>query len=221
MATRPVAVAFDVNETLFSLDAVGRRLDAAGAPEGTLERWFTQVLASGFAITAAEGTVAFRDLARATLARMVDGWQRADEVLAGFSELDPHADVGPALQRLADAGVEAATLTNGHAETTRALLDRADLGHLVARCFDVGPAGRWKPDARPYRWCAEQVGVAPDRLALVAVHSWDVHGARAAGLVTGYASRHEGAPVDHFDRADVEADDLVGVVDALLALPVR
>lgn len=219
MALRPHVVAFDVNETLFSLDAVGRALDEVGAPPGTLQWWFGRVLANGFAVAAAGGFVPFRQLARVTLVHMLGDETRADTALAAFGELDAQPDVAVALERLAGAGVEAVTLTNGHAETTAALLERAGLRPLVAACFDVGAAGQWKPGPRPYRWCAERVGVPPDRLAMVAVHSWDVHGARSAGLVTGYARRHEGGRVAPFDPADVEADDLVGVVDALLALP--
>jgi 2-haloacid dehalogenase len=53
-------------------------------------------------------------------------------------------------------------------------------------------------------------------MALVAAHSWDIHGARRAGLTTGWVSRLEGQPPAVFDRADVSGPDLVTVVSALL-----
>lgn len=217
MPARPDAVIFDVNETLFSLDGLRARLDRVAAPDGTLERWFAQVLSAGFAVTAAGGFVAFRDVAADTLARMLDDRERALEVLGGFGSLDPHPDVEPALRVLDAAGVPAVTLTNGHAETTEALLERCGLRHLVARCTDVGPSGAWKPAPAPYLWCVDALGLAPHRVAMVAVHSWDVHGARAAGLITGYAARHEGGRLPPYASADVEADDLVGVIDELLS----
>lgn len=219
MAQRPLVVAFDVNETLFSLDAVGRRLDEAGAPPGTLQRWFSQVLSDGFAVTAAGGFLAFRDLALHWLTRMLNDGDTASHVLEGFAELDPHDDVRPALERLAAADVPAVTLTNGHAEMTDTLLRRAGLRDLVTACHDVGEVERWKPAALPYEHCAQRNSVTPQRLGLVAVHSWDIDGANRAGLVTGYASRHEGSHVDHYSPADVAAEDLVGVIDGLLALP--
>lgn len=219
MAHRPRVVAFDVNETLFSLDAVGRRLDAVGAPAGMLQRWFSQVLADGFAVTAAGGFLEFRDLALRWLTRLLDDADTASHVLDGFTELDAHDDVRPALERLAAADVPAVTLTNGHADTTDALLRRAGLRDLVAACHDVGEVARWKPAALPYEHCAQRNAVTPQRLGMVAVHSWDIDGANRAGLVTGYASRHEGAHVAHFSPPDVAADDLVGVIDGLLALP--
>jgi 2-haloacid dehalogenase len=216
---RPLVIAFDVNETLFSLAALRRRLDALGAPGDTLRTWFAQVLSDGFALTAAGSFVPFRELARAVLARLLDDDEAAAHVLEAFAELDPHPDVRPALERLSEAGVPAVTLTNGHAETTRALLARAGLDHLVTRCFDVGEVGRWKPAALPYEHCALRCEVVPERLAMVAVHSWDIHGARSAGLITGYASRLEGAPAGLFERADVSAADLVEVVEQLLHPP--
>lgn len=219
MVQRPLVVAFDVNETLFSLDAIRARLDRMGAPADTLETWFGQVLSRGFALAAAGSFAPFRDLAHTTLSRMLDDDDAATHVLEAFQHLEPHSDVRPALERLAAADVPAVTLTNGHAETTRHLLDRADLGDLVARCFDVGEVGRWKPAAPAYQHCAQQCGVPVERVAMVAVHSWDIHGARRAGLVTGYASRLEGQPVPLLEPAHVSGTDLVEVVDQLLGLP--
>jgi 2-haloacid dehalogenase len=221
MPLRPLVIAFDVNETLFSLDAVGAALDDAGAPDGTLQRWFGQVLADGFALTCAGDFVGFRDLALDVLARMLGDESVAGSVLDAFARLDPHPDVAPALERLRAEGVRAVTLTNGHADMTSHLLERAGLRDLVAACHDVGEVERWKPAALPYEHCAQRNDATPERVALVAVHSWDIHGAARAGLVTGYASRHEGGAAAHFAPADVSATDLVGVIDGLLALPER
>ena len=221
MVLRPLVVAFDVNETLFSLDAVGLALDDVGAADGTLQRWFSQVLSDGFALTCAGDFVPFRELAVGTLARMLDDADAAAAVLGHFAELDPHPDAQPALERLVEAGVPAVTLTNGHADMTERLLERAGLRHLVTACHDVGEVRRWKPAALPYTHCAQRNEVTPERMAMVAVHSWDLHGARRAGLVTGYASRHEGDAGEIYAAADVNAVDLPGVIDGLLALPPR
>lgn len=55
-------------------------------------------------------------------------------------------------------------------------------------------------------------------MALVAVHAWDCHGAKKAGCLSGWCSRLEGKPGDVFLPADVTGDDLIEVVDQLLAL---
>jgi 2-haloacid dehalogenase len=53
----------------------------------------------------------------------------------------------------------------------------------------------------------------------VAVHAWDCHGAKRAGLTTGWASRLEGGYGGLFAPADVTGADLAEVADGLLALP--
>jgi hypothetical protein len=63
------------------------------------------------------------------------------------------------------------------------------------------------------------LGVEPDRLALVAAHGWDAHGARRAGLVGAWVSRLEGTFAATFDPPDETGADLVEVADRLLALP--
>lgn len=63
------------------------------------------------------------------------------------------------------------------------------------------------------------LGISPSRLALVAVHPWDVQGAQAAGLLGTWVNR-QGARYPTFIPApDVTGRDLVHAVDNLLALP--
>jgi 2-haloacid dehalogenase len=73
------------------------------------------------------------------------------------------------------------TLTNGSATLTTELLERAGLDGLVGRVISIDEVQAWKPASNAYRHTADVLGVAPGRLALIAVHSWDVHGARRAG----------------------------------------
>jgi 2-haloacid dehalogenase len=139
--------------------------------------------------------------------------------VAGLAELDPHPDVEPALRGARDAGVRVVTLTNGSAHTTTALLRRAGVDRHVDRVISVDDVRRYKPAPQVYRHAAESCRVPPERLALVAAHAWDIHGAHAAGLVTGWVSRLEGRFPSVFTTPDVTGDDLLAVVDGLLALP--
>jgi len=203
------AVALDVNETLFALDGLADRL-----PPGSVPVWFARVLRDGFALTATGDAPGFRDLALAHLRAFTDD---PEGVLAGFASLTPYPDVGPALERLHDAGVPAVTLTNGAAGTVRELFTHAGLDGLVRDYLSVDEIGVWKPRPEPYRWAAERLGLPPDRVALVAVHGWDVHGAKRAGLLAGWCSRLEGELAPWWERPDVTGATLVEVVDGLLA----
>jgi 2-haloacid dehalogenase len=148
-------------------------------------------------------------------------WWKPDtlqEIVASFAELDPHPDVEPAIRRAVDAGIDVIALTNGSADTTRTLLERAGLEGYVRDVVSVGDIQRWKPAPEIYRHAAKTCQVKLEQIALVAVHGWDTHGAHEAGLVTGWVSRLEGRYAPIFAPPDVMGDDLVEVVDALVAL---
>ncbi|MGI8574682.1 MAG: haloacid dehalogenase type II [Egibacteraceae bacterium] len=215
-------VLFDVNETVFSLDRLARRLADEGLADGSLTLWFTRILRDGFALTAVDDSPAFKELALAHLRTLLREAEqdpdRAESILSTFSELEAHADVAPAFARLAEAGVRIVTLTNGHAEMTETLLQRNELDGYVERALSVDEAGIWKPRAEAYTWAVERCGAELGTTAMVAVHSWDVDGAKRAGLRTGYCTRLEGGFIRLFTAPDVVGDDLVAVVDGLLAM---
>lgn len=215
---RPAVVAFDVVETLFSLQPVREALRPLGVD---VDLYFTRLLRDGFALTAAGDFRPFPDVARAALSALApdQASQAIDGVVRAFAQLPAYADAESALRVLAENGVTVVTLTNGGADTTAQLLDRAGLAAYVDRVVSIDEARAWKPSSRPYHHLAGLLGRRPGELALVAVHSWDVHGAHRAGLVTGWCSRLEGRQPELFAAADVTGADLVAVAEALLALP--
>lgn len=222
MPERPRAVAFDVVETLFALEPVRTRLQGLGLDAAALEHWFAGFLRDAIALSASGTYTPFRPVAASTLAVFLSrhgvepSEERVEGVLSGFRELDAHDDVRPALELLRDAGVPAVALSNGAAESTRRLLIREGLEPLVIRVFSVDEVGRWKPFPEPYLHAAAQLGLSPGELAMVAVHAWDVHGAKQAGLVTGWADRLEGRWNTAMVTPDVTGHSLVEVVRGLL-----
>lgn len=224
MAHRPSAVAFDVVETLMSLRPLGTRLEAVGQPASLLPTWFARLLLYGVGLSAAGDYVPFLQVAAEAL-RAVTGYRISDadveHVLAGFAELPAHPDAEPALHQLATAGVRSVCLTNGSAEATSAFLARTGLNPLVERVISTAEVSSWKPPAKVYQHALRVLALPPDHVALVAVHAWDCHGAKRAGLTTGWASRSEGGYGTLFAPADVTGADLIEVVQALLALPAK
>jgi pimeloyl-ACP methyl ester carboxylesterase len=135
MATRPLAIAFDVIETMFALEPLRQRIITAGQPGHLLELWFARLLRDAFALAAAGGYRPFAELATQALASATGHTLPHDlarEIAGGFAELDPHPDVEPALRRAHAAGVRVVTLTNGSAHTTATLLRRAGVDQQAA-----------------------------------------------------------------------------------------
>ncbi|MDQ4070931.1 MAG: hypothetical protein M3203_15890, partial [Actinomycetota bacterium] len=63
----PEVIAFDTIGTVFSLASLEPLVVAAGGDASTVERWFSHLLADGFALTAAREYQPFRDVAKASL----------------------------------------------------------------------------------------------------------------------------------------------------------
>jgi len=218
MTRRPAVVLFDVVETLFSLDPVNEALAPLGL---SIDLYFARLLRDGFALAAAGSYRPFSEIATSALdaiAPTATDEQRA-AVQEAFRQLPPHPDAEPALAKLNAAGIKLYALTNGGADATEALLATSGLRRYVDRVLTVEAAQRWKPSPEPYRYAVEAIGVDPGEAALVAVHSWDIHGAHHAGLTTGWCTRLEGSYPAIFDRPDVVGHDLSAVADALLASP--
>jgi len=221
MTRRPAVVAFDVIETLMSLEPLRARLTEIGQPPHLLEAWYTRTLRDGMALSATGDYTAFADVAEAAL-RGLANYSISDEqvatVMAGFNELPAFGDALPAITSLSDAGVRVACLTNGSAELVSSFVGRCGLGSMVDRVISVAEVYRWKPALVVYLYAAEVLGVPPDRLALVAAHDWDCHGAKRAGLTTGWVSRKSGGFGALFVPPDVAGEDLTEVAAKLLAL---
>jgi 2-haloacid dehalogenase len=217
------AVLFDVNETLLGLEPVGDAFAAVGLDPRRVEAWFRAVLVDGIAASAAGSFASFPDIARHVAATELASVGLAtdrgaeDRILQAFQALEVHDDVRPALERLRDARVAAVTLTNGTAGVVRGALERAGLLELVAGTWDVLEVGRWKPAPEPYLWATARLGLAADRVALVAVHPWDVHGARAAGLHGVWIDRgRTGRYPGHLHAPTLTAPDLVAAAERLV-----
>ncbi len=213
---------FDAIETLFSLDPLRAPLRAVDVPEGALDTWFARLLRDAFALTAAGGYAPFRQVAEGALRSVLADHEvpATDELVgalfATFSTLPIHDDGPPALEAVADSGIPVYVLTNGTREDTEQLLQNADVHHFVDAVITVHDVRRWKPAPEPYLHAVRTAGVHPSETALVAVHGWDICGARSAGLRTGWCSRLEHHLSPALGPADATGSSLVDVVHALL-----
>jgi 2-haloacid dehalogenase len=221
MTRRPVAVAFDVIETLMSIEPLRGRLIDIGQPPHLLEAWYTRTVRDGMALSATADFAPFPEVAQSAL-RALAGQSISDEqvkhVMAGFAELPAFPDAVPAITSLFEAGIRIACLTNGTAEMTESFVERCGLEPMVERVISVGEVYRWKPAMVVYMYAADVLDVTPELMAMVAAHDWDCHGAKRAGLTTGWVSRGSagfGAP---FAPPDVTGTTLTEVADRLLAL---
>jgi 2-haloacid dehalogenase len=213
----PEVVLFDVFETLLRLDALRDRFVAVGRPPHELELFFARTLRDGMAYTLAGEAPPFRDVARAELAATCGlGEDQIDHVLAGFAELPLQPDAVPAFDLLDEAGVPFYAFTHGSAKVVESALGNAGVLDRFAGVLSAEAIRSFKPPARVYHWACERAGSRRETTALVAVHSWDTHGAVRAGLLAGLATRMEGGVPAVVERPHVVAERVDEVIAGLL-----
>ncbi len=218
----PEVIVFDVNETLSDMSVLGARFTDLGVPRELSQTWFAALLRDGFALAAAGGIAPFARLAANGL-RTILGELALDRdlddavahVLAGFDELGLHPDVEPATAALVRRGIRMVTLSNGAAGVAQRLLDRSGVADRFEHLLSVEEAGVWKPAPGSYRYAARRCAVPLGSAMLVAVHPWDVDGAKRAGLRAAWVNRGGGEYPDHFARPDLEASSLVELAHRL------
>ncbi len=221
MADRPNVVLFDVLETLINLNPLAARLEEVGQPATTLQPWFLRFQRDAMALTLAGDQAPFEPLARESLrteTRYTLSERDVEYVVEGFSSLPTFDDAVPALKKLSEAGISVGCLTVNSPQKTRSFLEGAGLSGYVDHVVTAQEAGIWKPHPDIYRFAARRLHTPIERMALIAVHAWDCHGAKKAGALAGWCARLETRPGDVFLPADVNGESLEEVADKLLAL---
>jgi 2-haloacid dehalogenase len=221
---RPRVLLLDVNETLSDMSQLATRFESVGLPAYLMTTWFSNILRDGFALAATGAYATFAALAESAAVSLLamqdhqpeDVNAAAHYLVAGLSELPLHDDVRPALERLHQDGVRIMTLTNGSRSNAIALLERAGLAKLVEENLSVDEVGRWKPVRAAYHYAAARCGVEPAEIMMIAVHPWDVDGAKRAGLAGAWINRRQLPYPPLLQEPDITAPSLVALAHELL-----
>ena len=220
---RPEAVAFDIIGTVFPLHPLRPTIQELGLPPSGLEGWFAAALRDAFALSATGDFRPFTEVLSAALEEVLaeQDLSPAPETKALLMErmksLPARPDAREAFGTVAHAGMRILALSNGAEASTRSLLEGAGLADLVQHVVSVEEVKLFKPRREVYAFAAERAGLDPGRLALVAVHPWDIQGAKAAGLTAAYVSAER--PFPPVMRApDISAANLSGAAQALAEL---
>lgn len=222
MTHRPGAIILDVNETLSDLGPLEESFEAEGLPSIAARSWFAGILRDGFALTVTGDNPDFAGLAKNSLARLCadalgqhgNSSAAVESVMSVMNSLPVHDDVVPGINALAELAA-LVTLSNGAASVGDSLLKRAGVRERFERLLSVADAGRWKPAPEAYYFAAAQLDLEPSELLLVAVHPWDIHGAKRAGLRTAWINRSGGLYPDFFDTPELEVSSLTELAERL------
>lgn len=223
MAAHPEVVAFDIIDTVFSMEPMRAELVALGLQPMALDLLYTAALRDMFALAGTSTFAPFQSVLEGCLDELLamEGLavpaERKRAVLGMMKALPAYEDAKAAFRVLADAGIRIFALSNGATATTRGLLEAADLDGLVEQVLSVEDVNLSKPRPEVYLHAVQAAGVTPCEMALVAAHPWDVHGAKIADLTGAYVAR--GRPFSPVLKApDVTGETLLNVAHGLARL---
>ncbi|WP_016698067.1 haloacid dehalogenase type II [Actinoalloteichus spitiensis] len=126
--------------------------------------------------------------------------------------LTPWPDTVAALARLAE---RFPLIGLSNASRTALLELNAHAGLRWHQALSAEEARTYKPDPAVYQLAVTVSGLPPERLLMVAAHSWDLRGARRLGLRSAYVARPVGDPPASSDRFDLHAEGLADLADRL------
>lgn len=188
-------IVFDVNETLLDLAALDPRFEQAFGRPGVRREWFGQLLQSAFVSIVTDSYADFGTIGRSALDMVAQrhgielSSEDRDAILSTMRTLPAHPEVRTSLERLREAGLRLAALTNSTEAVATAQLTNAGLAPLFERILSADAAQRLKPAREAYEAAAAELGVGIGDIRLVAAHAWDIGGALRAGAAAAFVAR--------------------------------
>jgi 2-haloacid dehalogenase len=220
----PRVIVFDLMGTLLDLRALDTYFERFFGDAAVRKEWFMQSLQLAMAATLANAYEDFGvqvDTGLEMTARHYKVSMLGEEknlILGMLRKLRPYPEVAQSLQRLRDAGLRLATLTNSTVQAAEAQLTYAGLRDHFEQVISADEVHCFKPAPEVYHLAARRLGVEPGQMRLVAAHDWDVTGALRAGCAATFVNR-PGQVMNPFGpQPDVKGADLDAVVDQILAV---
>lgn len=210
-------VVFDLNGTLLDPAALSAVLPPPCHDERTGVELLDTTVHQSMVDTLAGQHRPFGEYLRASVRQVLevagigDVEQHAEAAVGAASRMPAFPEVPGALQTLAEAGLRIAAITNSTTATAEAGLEFAG----IRAHFDVVTGSdhprAYKPSPQVYRTGLERIGTDASRACMVAAHGWDLHGAKAAGLRTGWVARKERALLSTVTDPDFRGRDVAAV----------
>ncbi|NJK79710.1 MAG: haloacid dehalogenase type II [Chloroflexaceae bacterium] len=218
---------FDVNETLLDLRALEPHFVRIFGNAAVLHTWFGTMLQQAMISTITGAYTDFGKLGGAALAITAErfGVAISDEdrqqIVSGIRTLPPHPEVRESLEKLRDAGLRLAALTNSTEQVAQAQLTNAGLADLFEQILSADMVQRLKPAPEPYHMAAEKLGVGIADIRLIAAHDWDIAGIMRAGGAGAFVARPGMILSPLTPTPDVIGADMRKVVEQIIAIEVQ
>lgn len=213
-------VVFDIIGTSFSLEQPRQQLLELGAPNYTLELWFSQALRDAFAFSHAGKYQPLKKILQAELPRTLKllriepNSSKCDRIMATFSKLELQPGAKEAFKVLTQAGWKVIALTNGSESATRTLLENAGVREYFAEVYSCDAIAITKPHPDVYKMISADL----QDTWLVATHAWDIAGGIGVGMKTAFITQLEIDYLEAYPQPQIIAKDLLEAARQIIDL---
>jgi len=214
-------VVFDLNGTLVDPSVMAAAIGDSAADEELVIGAIDDAVAQAMVATLTGVETPFKELFAAGMRRRIVLSGRtpdlADAALDLMGSMPAYLEAPAALERLRGEGLHLAVLSQSAVESADAVLRFAGLRDRLELVMSAQEARAFKPDPRPYRMALERTGADAGEVCFVAVHWWDVAGAKRVGMRTAWVARRERLLLESVPPPDVQGRDLSEVAEAIVA----
>lgn len=138
-------------------------------------------------------------------------------LMQAYLQLDCYPEVPGMLERLGQADLQRAILSNGSPRMLTAAVGNSGLEQCFEAVLSIEQIGIYKPDPRVYRLAVDQLRVPAERICFMSSNAWDVAGAVSFGFRVVWINRFGQCPERLGMTPQAVLSDLTGL-SALLGL---
>ena len=142
--------------------------------------------------------------------------EEGERTVDQMRRLPPHEDAAPALDRLRQARLTLAALTDSPLDVARDQLGHAAHEKRFDAILSAGDVKALRPRPAPYHMAARTFHTKAHDVRMVAAHAWDISGALAAGCAAAFVSRPGKVLSPLGDQPDIIGADLSEVAEQII-----
>ncbi len=220
----PRVIVFDLMGTLLDLQAMDPYFERFFGEASVRKEWFMQTLQLAMAAVLTNAYEDFEVQADTGLEMTARRYkvsllgEEKNLILSMLRKLRPYPEVISSLQRLRDAGLRLAILTNSTEQAAEAQLTHAGLRNHFEQVISANEIHCFKPAPEVYYRAAARLNVEPGQVRLVTAHDWDMTGALRAGCAAAFVARPDQVMNPFGPQPDVRGADLGQVASQILAV---
>ncbi len=217
-STPPEVLIFDAYGTLFNVSGIRQRLETHfGAHAPALDQVWRQKQLEYTWLRGMMGT--YLPFSRVSRDALAFACQQAglpltstmtDDLMEHYNYLPVFPEIPAALAKLSRS-CRLAILSNADPAMLDAAVDHSNLRQFFDRVLSVDAIRRFKPHRSVYEMPARELEVTQQQMAFVSANTWDVAGAKSAGLRAIWVQR-EDKPMDKLGQLP---DHRIGGLDEL------